>query len=240
MLKPMIQSGRIFAYQTPEYIKDMGTPERYTQVSADIKNGIVKNKNLSLAQKAVFFDRDGTINTLNGFIAKPEDFELIDGAAEAIRIINDLGFLAIVITNQPVIARGETDLETLDEIHKKMETELGKQGAFIDDLFFCPHHPDRGFPGERPEYKMDCDCRKPKPGMILQAAEKYNVVLSDSYMVGDHNRDVQAGQNAGCIPVFLSGGKPPEEKGSDMNGIVTFNSLFDFAKQLARQLRTEL
>ena len=225
ILKPMIQTGRIFGYQTPEYIKDMGTPERYTQVSADIENGIVASRNLKLEQKAVFLDRDGTINTENGFIKKPEDFELIDGAAEAIKIINKLGFLAIVITNQPVIARGETDFETLDLIHKKMETELGKHGAFIDDLFYCPHHPDKGFPGERPEYKADCDCRKPKPGMILQAAKKYNIDISNSYMVGDDKRDVQAGINAGCIPIFLS------EK-NEMIGIDSFESLYDFAKYL--------
>ena len=231
ILKPMIQTANIFAYRTPEYIKDMGTPKRYAQVSADIKNGIVAGKNLTLAQKAIFLDRDGTINTFNGFVKTEEDLELIEGAAEAINIINNLGFLAIVITNQPVIARGEVDFETLDLIHKKMETELGKHGAFIDDLLYCPHHPDKGFPGERPEYKIDCDCRKPKPGMILQAAKKYNIDLSNSYMVGDDKRDVQAGIKAGCTSVFLSNNKPHE----DMSDIRIFGSLLDFVKQLARQ-----
>ena len=204
MLKPSIKSGNIFAYSTPEYIRDMGTPERYTQVISDIENRIVHKKNLRLKQKAVFLDRDGTINVFGDFIRKPENFELIEGAAQAIKTINSLGFLVIVITNQPVIARGEVDFETLELIHMKMETELGKSGAYIDDLFFCPHHPDRGFAGERPQYKIDCDCRKPKPGMILQAAKKYNIDLSQSYMVGDDLRDVQAGTNAGCIPVFLT------------------------------------
>jgi D,D-heptose 1,7-bisphosphate phosphatase len=204
MLKPSISSGTIFAYPTPEYIKDMGTPERYAQVTADIENGIVNKKNLTIKQKAVFLDRDGTINTFNGFITKPEDFELIEGAADAIKKINSLGYLAIVITNQPVIARGEIDFETLELIHMKMETDLGKCGAYIDDLFFCPHHPDKGFPGERPEYKIDCDCRKPKPGMILQAAHKYNIDLAESFMAGDDKRDVQAGINAGCVPIFIS------------------------------------
>jgi D,D-heptose 1,7-bisphosphate phosphatase len=211
MLKPSISSGKIFAYPTPEYIKDMGTPERYAQVTADIENGIVRGKNLSVKQKAVFLDRDGTINTFNGFVTKPEDFTLIDGAAEAIKKINSLGYLAIVITNQPVIARGEVDFQTLDLIHKKMETDLGKHGAYIDDIFYCPHHPDVGFAGERQEYKIDCDCRKPKPGMILKAAEKYNIDPAQSYMVGDDKRDVQAGINAGCIPVFLTNGKKTNE-----------------------------
>jgi D,D-heptose 1,7-bisphosphate phosphatase len=207
MLKPSVSSGKIFAYSTPEYIKDMGTPERYAQVTSDIEKGIVRRKNLTVKQKCVFLDRDGTINRIDNFITKPEDFELIEGAAEAVKKINSLGYLAIVITNQPVIARGDVDFETLNLIHMKMETDLGKRGAYIDDLFYCPHHPDKGFPGERPEYKIDCDCRKPKPGMILKAAAKYNIDLSQSYMVGDDMRDVNAGINAGCMPVFLTNNK---------------------------------
>jgi len=228
MLKPSISGGKIFAYSTPEYIKDMGTPERYAQVTSDIEKGIVSQKNLSVRQKCVFLDRDGTINQFNNFITKPRDFELIDGAADAIKKINSLGYLAIVITNQPVIARGEIDFQTLDLIHMKMETDLGKHGAYIDDIFYCPHHPDKGFPGERPEYKTDCDCRKPKPGMIINAAEKYNIDLSQSYMVGDDMRDVNSGINAGCIPVFLTNNKPYE----DMNNIKTFVNLQDFTEHL--------
>jgi len=224
MLKPSISKGKIFAYSTPEYIKDMGTPERYAQVISDIENGIVGQKNLSVKQKCIFLDRDGTINIFNDFITKPEDFELIEGAAEAIKKINSHGYLAIVITNQPVIARGEVDFETLDLIHMKMETDLGKHGAYIDDLFYCPHHPDKGFQGERPEYKINCDCRKPKPGMILKAAEKYNIDLSQSYMAGDDMRDVNAGINAGCTPVFLAQKK---EK-----NIPQFNNLLEFTNYL--------
>jgi len=231
MLKPSISGGKIFAYSTPEYIKDMGTPDRFAQVTSDIENGIVKQKNLTVKQKCIFLDRDGTINKFNDFITKPEDFELIEDAAEAIKKINSLGYLAIVITNQPVIARGEADFQTLDLIHMKMETDLGKHGAYIDDLFFCPHHPDKGFPGERPEYKIDCDCRKPKPGMILKAAEKYNIDLCQSYMAGDDMRDVNAGINAGCIPVLLTNGKPYEE----INNIKTFFNLHDFTENFLYQ-----
>ena len=227
ILKPSIQTGKIFAYPTPEYIKDMGTVERYSQVTSDIENGIVKGRNLKIKQKAVFLDRDGTINTLDGFVTRPEDFFLIDGAAQAIKKINNLGYLAIVITNQPVIARGEVDLETLELIHMKMETELGKSGAFIDDLFFCPHHPDGGFAGERAEYKIDCDCRKPKPGMIFQAAKKYNIDLSASFMVGDDERDINAGLNAGCIPVFLTNNKNIID-----NNIKSFSNLKEFSDSL--------
>lgn len=203
VLKPNIKSGKIFAYETPEYIKDMGTPDRYYETEADIKSGKVHARNLSQKQKAVFLDRDGTINTNCGFVTKPEQFELIPGAAEAVKKINKSGYLAIVITNQPVIARGDCTFEELALIHAKMETELGKEGAFIDGLYFCPHHTDKGFPGERPEYKCDCNCRKPKAGLFLQAAKDFNIDLSQSFMIGDSENDVRAGENAGCKNSFL-------------------------------------
>jgi D-glycero-D-manno-heptose 1,7-bisphosphate phosphatase len=202
----------------------MGTPDRYAQVSADIENGMVRRRNLSVKQKAVFLDRDGTINKLNGFITKPEKFELIDGAAEAIRKINSAGYLAIVITNQPVIARGEASLEDLEHIHHKMEAELGRAGAYVDDIFFCPHHPDKGFPGERPEYKIDCECRKPKPGMIVAAAKKYNIDLAQSYMVGDDARDAGTGLAAGCTPALVGPAVP-----AGYTGLV-FSDLKEFAE----------
>jgi D-glycero-D-manno-heptose 1,7-bisphosphate phosphatase len=204
ILKPLVASGRIYAYKTPEYIKDMGTPERYAEVKNDINSGLVQAKNLSLPQRAVFLDRDGTLNKINGFIKKADDLELLPGAAEAVRGINSSGYLAIVITNQPVIARGEASLEDLEEIHNKLETDLGMQGAYLDDIFFCPHHPDKGFPGERPEYKIVCECRKPKPGLFFQAAEKYHIDLSRSYMAGDDRKDVEAALAAGCRPIFIS------------------------------------
>ena len=198
VLKPNIANGKIFAYDTSEYIKDMGTPDRYYEVEKDISNGKVKARNLSQKQKAIFLDRDGTINKYVGFLSRPEDFELLPGVAEAIRMINHSHYLCIVVSNQPVIARGECTFEELQAIHDKMETLLGHEGAFIDAIYYCPHHPDKGFEGERPAYKFDCDCRKPKPGLLLQAAKDWNIDLSKSYMIGDSERDVEAGQHAGC------------------------------------------
>ena len=198
ILKPLCGTGKMFCYDSPEYVKDMGTPERFHQVETDFKNGVVQAKNLRNKQKAIFLDRDGTINKYVGFLRNINYFELIDGASEAIKQINQIGYLAIVVTNQPVIARGEVSWEELHEIHKKMETLLGKDGAYIDGIYICPHHPDKGFEGERPEYKFDCDCRKPKPGLLLQAACDFNIDLSQSYMIGDSERDVEAGKNAGC------------------------------------------
>jgi D,D-heptose 1,7-bisphosphate phosphatase len=203
VLKPNIPSGRIFAYDTPEYIKDMGTPDRYYEVERDLKSGKVTARNLFNKQKAIFLDRDGTINVYKGFLTKPEDFELIKGAAEAIRSINRSGFLVIVVSNQPVIARGECSFEELQTIHNKMETLLGKEGAFVDAIYYCPHHPDKGFEGERPDYKYDCDCRKPKPGLLLKAVQDLNIDLAQSLMIGDSDRDIQAGQQAGCKQSIL-------------------------------------
>lgn len=203
VLKPNIAAGRIFAYDTPEYIKDMGTPDRYYEVEKDIKSGKVKARNLSQKQKAIFLDRDGVINKHIGFLRHSEDFELIPGVTEAIKVINKSGYLAIVITNQPVIARGECTWEEMQQIHDKMETLLGKEGAFLDGLYICPHHKDKGFEGERLEYKYDCDCRKPKPGLFMQAAADFNIDLSQSYMIGDNSTDIEAGKNAGCKKSYL-------------------------------------
>lgn len=198
VLKPNIPSGKIYAYDTPEYIKDMGTPDRYYEVEMDIQSGKVKARNLSQKQKAIFLDRDGTINKYVGFLTKPEQFELLSGVAEAIKKINKSGYLAIVVTNQPVIARGDCTWDELLEIHDKMETELGKNGAYVDAIYICPHHKDKGFVGERPDYKFDCECRKPKPGLLHQAANDFNIDLSQSYMIGDSDNDVEAGMMAGC------------------------------------------
>ena len=206
LIRPLIPTGEVYAYRSPEYVKDMGTPERIAAVERDIRSGLVQRKNLREKQRAVFLDRDGTINKYVGFLRDIGEMELLPGAAEAIQMIDRSGYLAIVVTNQPVIARGEVTWDELDDIHRKLETLLGREGAYVDDIFVCPHHPDRGFAGERPEYKIDCDCRKPKPGLLLQAAEKYNIDLAESWMVGDSDSDIQAGEAAGCRTVKLGGG----------------------------------
>ncbi|WP_022776082.1 HAD-IIIA family hydrolase [Butyrivibrio sp. AE2015] len=224
ILKPLCDSGRMYCYDSPEYCKDMGTPERFNQVSMDFQNGVVQAKNLLHPQKAIFLDRDGTINKHIGFLRKPEELELCDGAAEAIKKINGSGYLAIVITNQPVIARGEVTFEGLEEIHKKLETELGKAGAYIDGLYYCPHHPDKGFEGEVTELKIVCDCRKPRPGLILQAAKDFNIDLEQSWMIGDSNNDVGAGKNAGCRTALIGD--------EDLRQNITGKSLLDVVEQI--------
>lgn len=203
VLKSLIPAGMVYAYDSPEYVKDMGTPERYYSVIEDLKSGRVAAKNLKNKQRAVFLDRDGTINVYKGFITRCEEFELVEDASMAIKQLNKLGFLVIVITNQPVIARGECTVEELDRIHMKMERLLGEQGAYVDAIFYCPHHPDKGYDGEIEALKIDCNCRKPKPGMLLEASRIYNIDLNHSYLIGDDQRDMLAGKAVGCYNILI-------------------------------------
>jgi len=225
ILKPLAGTGKMFCYDSPEYVRDMGTPERYEMVCRDFASGRVHARNLQEPQKAVFLDRDGTLNKYVGFLRSPSELELLPGAAAAVKAINEAGYLAILVTNQPVIARGEVTYEGLSVIHNKLETLLGKEGAYLDAIYFCPHHPDSGFPGEVPELKIVCSCRKPAPGMLLQAAEDYNIDLTASWMVGDFKTDVQAGQNAGCKTALIG---EAEECTPD----VTVSSLLDFTERI--------
>ena len=213
LLKPLAGSGQMFVYDSPEYVKDMGTPERYQSVCADYAAGRVQGKNLKNKQKAIFLDRDGVINKYVGFLTDIKDFELIDGVTDAIKKINDNGYLAIVVTNQPVIARGEVTFAELNQIHNKMETLLGLDGAYVDAIYYCPHHPHKGYEGEVPELKIECECRKPKPGMLLHAAKDFNIDLSKSVMIGDGENDMIAGKNAGCSTILI--GESEEYKCAD-------------------------
>lgn len=224
ILKPLAGTGELFVYDSPEYVRDMGTPERYREVCRDYQNGKIHERNLTQRQRAVFLDRDGTINRYVGFLRDIDEFELLPGAAKAIRKINQKGYLVIVVTNQPVVARGEIDEAELCEIHNKMETLLGREGAYVDAIYYCPHHPDKGYPGERPEYKISCNCRKPLPGMLLSAAEAFNIDLAASWMVGDSTCDIQAGRAAGCKTVLIG----DEMFGQD----ITADSLQSFAAGL--------
>ena len=224
ILKPLCRTGRLFCYDSPEYVKDMGTPDRFKNVCEDYEKGRITARNLLNRQKAVFLDRDGTINRYVGFLRNIDDFELLPGVAEAIRQINERGYLAVVATNQPVIARGEVTVDQLREIHNKMETLLGNEGAYLDAIYFCPHHPDKGFPNEVAELKRECGCRKPKPGMLLTAAKDLNIDLQESWMVGDGKNDIEAGKAAGCRTALIG----EEAFGQD----VTVRSLQDFLQYL--------
>lgn len=152
--------------------------------------------------RAVFLDRDGTINVEKEYLHRPEDLEFISGVPQAIRRLNQAGFLVIVVTNQSGVARGYFSVADVHHLHQEMQQRLVDEGAHIDAYYLCPHHPDKGLD----EYRLDCDCRKGKPGMLIQAATEWNIDLSDSYIVGDKDSDLLAGIAAGCCPCLVTTG----------------------------------
>jgi len=214
----MLESKKnLFGYISTEYIKDMGTPKRLSKVEEDISSGKVNALKKQTPKVAIFLDRDGTINKEVSHLSNPEEFELIDGVGKAICKINKSGMLAVVITNQPVIARGELKESDLQLIHNKMDTLLGKQNAYIDRLYYCPHHTDSGFKGEIRSLKFNCDCRKPKTGMFIKAQEDLNIVLEKSWVVGDSTRDICAAQNLGMKSILVQTGFAGRDKAFKVN-----------------------
>lgn len=158
-------------------------------------------------KKCIFLDRDGTINKYKCLLSKKEDLFLEDYAAEAIKLINKSDYLCIVVSNQPVVARGLCTLQEVYEINDYLKEMLYKENkAYLDDVFICPHHPDRGYPEENVKYKIHCDCRKPGIGMIQHATRKYNIDLSESYLIGDTTIDIKAGENAGVKTILVKTG----------------------------------
>lgn len=238
ILANQVKNGaNIYAYHSPEYVKDVGTVDRINATVEELKNGLIASKNLKNRQRAIFLDRDGTINVSKGFISNADDLELIPGTIEAVKAINKSGALAIVITNQPVIARGECSFEELHNIHNKLKTLLGEKGAFVDDIFYCPHHPDKGFEGEVPELKFDCECRKPKTGMIDEAVKKYNIDLSKSYMVGDSTMDLELARNAGVKSVLVDTGFAGNDGKYDRSCDIEAKDLLDAVEKIIKDMK---
>jgi D,D-heptose 1,7-bisphosphate phosphatase len=197
---------RMYGYNTAEYLKDMGTPERYEEVNNDWASGKISNGSYEHKKIAFFLDRDGVLNIEKNFIHRPEELEIYDFTPDAIKRINQAGCLSVVVTNQSAVARNLCTIAELETIHKKLETELGNKGAWLDAIYYCPHHPDKGYPEENPEFKIDCECRKPKTGMFLKAVNDFNIDLSKSWMIGDSERDIVAGKNTGCTTVGVRTG----------------------------------
>lgn len=140
--------------------------------------------------KAVFLDRDGTINIEKNYLYRVEDFEFVSGAPEAIKMLNDAGYLVIVVTNQAGIARGYYTEQDMHKLHRHIDQELKKYDAHIDAYYYCPHHPIHGIG----KYKMECGCRKPNSGMLEVAIKEFDIDVSKSYMIGDKITDILAGR----------------------------------------------
>ena len=208
---------KLQAHRSWEYIKDLGTPARLDKVERHLRTGVVARARRCEPQPAVFVDRDGTLNRLRDYVRSAEEFELLPGVAEAVRRLNAAERRVVVITNQPVLARGECSFAEMRQIHAKMDTELGRYGAYLDGLYLCPHHPDGGYAGEVASLKIACDCRKPKPGLIERAIAEMNINRSASFFVGDSWRDVAAARNAGITSVLVRTGEARHGEPTDAN-----------------------
>lgn len=232
LLLPLMGKAHIYGYITPEYVRDAGTVDRFCAAQKAQKDGIWSRKNLSNTQKCIFLDRDGTINRYHGLISQEEELELEPCAVEAIRLINESGYLAIVITNQPVVASGMCDIEDVRRIHRKLAVLLGEQGAYLDDIVFCPHHPDKGYPEENPEYKIACNCRKPATGMIDEMIHKYHIDCSQSYIIGDSTIDIQTGINAGLHTVLVHTGVAGKDGKYDVKAEIEAEDILEAVKRI--------
>jgi mannose-1-phosphate guanylyltransferase/phosphomannomutase len=191
------------AYRSLEYAKDVGTPERLRLAEADILSGRVSRMSRRQAKPAVFFDRDGVLNREINGVHRPEDLLLCADVGATVRRVNRAGVPAICITNQPDVAKGLVSSETLTQIFAALDTALAVEGAYLDAVYYCPHHPERGWPGEVGALKIACACRKPEPGMLHAAAQEHYLDLSRSWMIGDRYVDVEAAHAAGAKAVLL-------------------------------------
>lgn len=204
----MLEAGRrLHGYVSYEYIKDLGTPKRLDKVERHLRDGVVDRARRSCPQAAVFVDRDGTLNELRGYVRKPGELSLLPGVAEAVRQLNEAEYRVVMVTNQPVIARGDCTEEDLRRIHDRLEGALGAAGGYLDATFYCPHHPDGGFPGEVAALKVACDCRKPATGLFHRAIETMNIDTRRSWMVGDSTADMLAAERAGLRSVLVETGE---------------------------------
>jgi len=157
---------------------------------------------MTKGRDAVFLDRDGTINEEVGYLSHVRELVLIPGAVEAIRLLNDAGMLAVVVSNQSGVARGYFDEKTVIGIHERINDLLKASGAHIDRFYYCPHHPTEG----ATPYRMACRCRKPEPGMILRARDDMQINLARSFLVGDMEKDMEAARNAGVAGILVRTG----------------------------------
>jgi D,D-heptose 1,7-bisphosphate phosphatase len=204
--------GRVLAYRTDEYLKDMGTPGGLQKVEADWQAGKIQLHKSDRSHPAIFLDRDGTLNVEKGHLQRPEELELLPGVGAALSAFRQAGYRLIVLTNQPVIARGEATEADVAAIHRKLEWELGKAGAYLDAIYVCPHHPDRGFAGERSELKIRCECRKPGTKLFEQACHDLQLDPTNSWMIGDQTRDIEMARRVGLQSILLSTGSGGSDK----------------------------
>ena len=210
---------KIFAYNTREYVKDVGTPERIELVKKQIKTRKFINGNINKKLPAVFLDRDGVINKEISGKHYQDPLKIINGAVSAIKKINSRGYLAVVITNQPAIAKGIITIAQLEKDHNKLEYFIGSKGAYLDRIYYCPYHPEKGFKGEIKKFKRKSKLRKPDNGMLLKAIKELNIDVKNSFMIGDSLVDFQAAKKT-KVKFLLVGKKFKLEKGKNHKNLL--------------------
>jgi D-glycero-D-manno-heptose 1,7-bisphosphate phosphatase len=178
--------------------------------------------------RAVFIDRDGTVNEEKEYLHRPEDFRFIPGAPAAIRLLNEAGFLVLVVTNQSGVGRGYYDEAAVRRLHRFMDEELGRHGAKVDAYYFCPHHPRHG----TGDYLRECACRKPLPGMLHEAAGDFQIDLTASFIIGDKIADIEAGLAAGCRPLLVRTGYGVAEAVSLPVGVHSYDDILAAARAI--------
>lgn len=180
-------------------------------------------------KRAVFLDRDGTINVEKDYLYKAEEFEFIGGAPEAIRLLNEAGWFVAVVSNQSGVARGYYTEEDVEILHRHIAAELLKSGARVDAWYYCPHHPQG-----RGSYSLPCRCRKPLPGMLIEAAKRHHIELSSSVMIGDKLADMEAGSAAGCRTILVRTGYGADHESSVPPGVEVFDDILTAVRALAQ------
>jgi D,D-heptose 1,7-bisphosphate phosphatase len=224
LIKKLVKrNANVFAYQSREYIKDVGTPERYFEAKKDINLNIPNKRNFNNKMPAFFIDRDGVINK-ERFNLYSDPCNFFPRTVEAIKKINEMNYLCIIITNQPAIAKGFVTEKFVNFTHDKMETLMGYKGAYIDGIFYCPHYPKKGFKGEIKKYKVNCSCRKPKIGLIKKAIEEFNIDLKKSYFIGNSLIDYKTAIKAGIKPIIVNNNLLSDE----INQKKKFKNLFEY------------
>ena len=185
--------------------------------------------------KAAFFDRDGVINIDYGFVGQIENYDLIDGVPQALCLLRELGYYLVLVTNQSGIARGKYTESDFFKVTSFMQSNLSLYNACFDKVYFCPHHPHKGYDGEIPELKIDCDCRKPRIGMLRKAAERFNIDLSQSWFIGDTTMDIQTGKNAGTKTMLVKTGEAGMDGKYDVKPDYIAGNLLDAVKLILNE-----
>lgn len=211
-LKKYKNKNRFFAYNTREYIKDAGTPERIREVKKDLINFKYKLGNLNKKIPAIFLDKDGVINTQKDNQHYQNPIKILPGVYESIKKINDSGYMCILVTNQPAVAKGFITLSKLKSDLNLLIAKFGDRNAYFDRVYYCPHYPIKGFIGENKEFKIKCNCRKPGNGMFLKAISELNINIKKSFMIGDSYSDLEAAKKTKIKFIKIGEKKFPSNK----------------------------